>query len=42
MSEYHPDKIEPYWQKIWSEKKSFKPKPISEKKPKKYGSILSG
>ena len=36
MSEYHPDKIEPYWQKIWSEKKSFKPKPISEKKPKKY------
>ena len=36
MSEYYPDKIEPYWQKIWSEKKSFKPKPISENRPKKY------
>ena len=36
MPEYLPNKIEPYWQKIWSEKESFKPSPISEKKPKKY------
>ena len=36
MPEYLPNKIEPYWQKIWSEKESFLPSPISEKKPKKY------
>ena len=24
MSEYRPDKIESYWQNIWSEKDSFK------------------
>ena len=32
MPEYLPNKIEPYWQKIWSEKESFLPSPISEKK----------
>ena len=36
MSEYRPDKIESYWQNIWSEKDSFKPRPVSENKPKKY------
>ena len=37
MSEYRPDKIESYWQNIWSEKDSFKPRPVSENRP---GSIL--
>ena len=36
MSEYRPDKIESYWQNVWSEKDSFKPRPVSENKPKKY------
>ncbi|GIS05597.1 MAG: hypothetical protein CM15mP109_03530 [Candidatus Dadabacteria bacterium] len=36
MSEYRPDKIESYWQNIWSEKDSFKPRPVSENKPKIY------
>jgi leucyl-tRNA synthetase len=36
MSEYYPDKIEPYWQRVWAERKTFKPEPISKGRPKKY------
>ena len=36
MSEYLPKEIESYWQEQWLKNKSFKPEPITSKKPKKY------
>ena len=36
MSEYFPTEIEAYWQEQWFKNKSFKPEPITSKKPKKY------